>query len=66
MNSSSSSFLCYKMPKKTVLWYKSGSIEIREPDVQKVSSFFACKSMYASMPTGNSSGNNHIFLLKLD
>ena len=40
MSSSSSVFSGYKIPKKTVLSYKSGSIEIRESYVQKVSNFF--------------------------
>ena len=36
-NSSPSCLLDYKIPKKTVSAYKSESIEIQEPDVQKVS-----------------------------
>ena len=54
----------HKIPKKTQCVFKSESIEIYEP--VQVYFFFTCKYMYASMPTGNSSGNNQIFLLALE
>ena len=56
----------YKIPKKTQCTFKFESIEIYEPVEVYFFLFLHDNYMYASMPTGNSSGNNQIFLLALE